>query len=397
MPFYTGGVRLDDSFFSNEDLVNQYVTFSGPLWSWGGNSNGSLQAASIGNGGYGNYSSPIQNYLGNTNWQQVSSNFFCVAEIRYDGTLWLCGKSFHGQLGNDKQYAPDYASEFRFPVETISGGTDWKQVSVGGYTTGAIKTDGTLWLWGEGAGGQLGDNTVLKKSSPVQTITGGNNWKYVSIAGYNGTAIKTDGTLWLWGSNHIGQLGDNTTVNKSSPIQVMTGGNWSIISNSSYNNAVAGIKTDGTLWVWGYNASGQLGDNTTIDKSSPVQIITGGTWRSVDSMASNMAGIKSDGTLWTWGFNDSGQLGDNTTITRSSPVQTVAGGNNWRRVACGQNHMSAVKTDGTLWTWGSNSFGQLGDNTTVNKSSPIQTLKNVNTWRQLSCGYNNTSAIQDLG
>ena len=397
MPFYTGGVKLDDFFFTDEDLVNQYATLSGPLWSWGGNSYGGTSDGSLGEGSYSAYSSPIQNLMGDTIWRQVSSNVYCIAEIRYDGTLWLCGRCFNGQLGNNRTIADDGSISFRSPVQTISGGTDWKQVSVGGYTNGAIKTDGALWLWGEGVGGQLGDNTVVKKSSPVQTIAGGKNWKYVSIAGYNVTAIKTDGTLWLWGSNHIGQLGDNTTVNKSSPIQVMTGGKWSIISNSSYNNAVAGIKTDGTLWVWGYNASGQLGDNTTVNKSSPVQIITGGTWRSVDSMTSNMAGIKSDGTLWTWGANTYGQLGDNTTIDKSSPVQTVAGGQNWRQVACGQNHMSAVKTDGTLWTWGINNVGQLGDNTTVNKSSPIQTLMQVKNWRQVSCGYITTSAIQDLG
>ena len=401
MPFYTGGVRLDDSFFSNEDLVNQYVTFSGPLWVWGANGP-AYSAADAGALGLGNdfwyesKSSPVQNMQGSTAWRQVSSGTFNIAEIRYDGTLWLSGRSVWGQLGNSQIYS-NYFNEFIDLVQTISGGTDWKQVSVGGWTNGAIKTDGTLWLWGEGAGGQLGDNTVVKKSSPIQTITRGSNWKYLSLGGYEAAAIKNDGTLWLWGLNASGQIGDNTTVSKSSPIQIITGGTWSTINLGEYNNAVAGIKTDGTLWLWGRNHFGQLGDNTTVNKSSPIQIMTGGTWRSVDGFNCNMAGIKTDGTLWTWGDNAYGQLGDNTTVSKSSPVQTVTGGTTWKQVSCGKKHTAAIKTDGTLWIWGRNNKGQLGDNTTVNKSSPIQTVMRVNTWRQLSCGYETTAAIQDLG
>ena len=177
----------------------------------------------------------------------------------------------------------------------------------------------------------------------------------------------------------------------------MTGGTWAAICHGAYQNPVAGIKTDGTLWVWGFNGNGNLGDNTTTNRSSPVQTIGGGTWRSVDSSPGMMAGIKTDGTLWTWGGNGAGNLGDNTTISRSSPVQTVAGGNNWKQVACGYDHMAAIKTDGTLWTWGYNAFGMLGNNTTVSTSSPVQTVMRVNTWRQVTCGRVTTAAIQDLG
>ena len=401
MPFYTGGVRLDDSFFTDQNIVDQYATLSGPLWVWGANgpAYGSTDAGALGLGGdfwYESKSSPVQNMQGSTAWRQVSSGTFNIAEIRYDGTLWLSGRSFNGQLGNSQGYSNGFY-QFIDLVQTISGGTDWKQVSVGGWTNGAIKTDGTLWLWGEGAGGQLGDNTVVKKSSPIQTITRGSNWKYLSLGGYEAAAIKNDGTLWLWGLNASGQIGDNTTVSKSSPIQIITGGTWSTINLGEYNNAVAGIKTDGTLWLWGRNHFGQLGDNTTVNKSSPIQIMTGGTWRSVDGFNCNMAGIKTDGTLWTWGDNAYGQLGDNTTVSKSSPVQTVTGGTNWKQVSCGKKHTAAIKTDGTLWIWGRNNKGQLGDNTTVNKSSPIQTMMRVNTWRQLSCGYETTAAIQDLG
>ena len=160
------------------------------------------------------------------------------------------------------------------------------------YHTAAIKTDGTLWSWGLNSSGQLGDNTRTNKSSPVQTIAGGTNWKQVASGGqYHTAAIKTDGTLWLWGNNGNGRLGDNTTTNKSSPVQTIAGGtNWKQVAGGRYHTAA--IKTDGTLWLWGFNSSGQLGGNTTIDKSSPVQTIAAGTnWKQVASGAYHTAAI----------------------------------------------------------------------------------------------------------
>ena len=150
------------------------------------------------------------------------------------------------------------------------------------------------------------------------------------------------------------------------------------------------------MWVWGENDFGQLGDNTRIDRSSPVQTIAGGTvWSKVSCNCggSNTAAIKLNGTLWTWGRNDYGQLGDNTRISKSSPVQTIAGGTNWSSVGCGQGHVVAIKTDGTLWTWGFNNYGQLGDGTSINKSSPVQTIIGGFNWNEIDTGYFNTAAI----
>jgi alpha-tubulin suppressor-like RCC1 family protein len=214
-----------------------------------------------------------------------------------------------------------------------------------------------LWLWGYNNFGQLGDNTIAGKSSPVQTISAGTNWKLVGGGFYHTAAIKTDGTLWTWGRNSFGQLGDNTAVNNSSPVQTIAGGtNWKQVSGGGFHTAA--IKTDGTLWLWGRNDNGQLGDNTIAGKSSPVQTIAGGTnWKLVGGGWYHTAAIKTDGTLWTWGRNTYGQLGDNTVANKSSPVQTIAGGTNWKQVSCGANHTTAaIKTDGTLWTWGQNAY-----------------------------------------
>jgi rubredoxin len=261
---------------------------------------------------------------------------------------------------------------------------------------------GNLWSWGSNAGGQLGDNTLVSKSSPVQTIAWGSNWKQVSC-GYSSSgataAIKTDGTLWTWGYNVYGELGDNTLVRKSSPIQTVAfGTNWKQVS--SFRESMAAIKTDGTLWLWGDNSYGQLGDNTIVRKSSPVQTIAFGTnWSQVDVGWLNTAAIKTDGTLWIWGDNSNGQLGDNTIVRKSSPVQTIAGGTNWKQVSCSKNRLftAAIKTDGTLWTWGQNSYGQLGDNTITRRSSPVQTIAGGTNWKQISVGSTHTAAIKNDG
>jgi alpha-tubulin suppressor-like RCC1 family protein len=268
----------------------------------------------------------------------------------------------------------------------VAGGNTWKQSSSGTNHTAAIKTDGTLWLWG--AAGSLGDNTAVGRSSPVQTVAGGTNWSQVSVGGFS-AAIKTDGTLWCWGTGTSGQLGDNTIVSKSSPVQtVVMGTNWLQVSAGSVN--IAAIKTDGTLWVWGANSGGNLGDNTVNSKSSPVQTIAGGTnWKqvSVSNIGSGtFAGVKTDGTLWLWGANSSGQLGDNSITSRSSPVQTIAGGTNWKQVSAGILQTIATKTDGTLWAWGSNSAGNLGDNTITSRSSPVQVIGNAVDWLSVSSG-----------
>ena len=356
---------------------------SGAFWLWGDNSHGQL-----GDNTVNDKSSPVQTLAGGTNWKQITCGQYHTAAIKTDGTLWTCGWNGNGQLGDNTR--TDRSS----PIQTIAGGTNWKQISCGYRHTSTIKTDGTLWTWGWNQYGQLGDNSTTHRSSPVQTLAGGTNWKQVACTGYHTAAIKTDGTLWTWGWNQYGQLGDNTRTDRSSPIQTIAGGtNWKQIS-CGYRHTSA-IKTDGTLWTWGSNGSGQLGDNGGVPTSSPVQTVAGGTnWKQVVCGNYYTAALKTDGTLWTWGSNTNGQLGDNSTTDKSSPVQTVTGGTNWKQVACGIGHTKAIKTDGTLWAWGKNTVGQLGDNTRTNRSSPIQTVTGGTDWKQISDGGSHTAAFR---
>jgi len=382
MSFFEKSVKVaGKAFYTKVDFEDKFTGQS--LWGWG--------APFLGDNTSVYRSSPVQTISGGNNWKQVSCGGEHIAAIKTDGTLWLWGSGGSGQLGNNS------TTNRSSPVQTISGGTNWKQVSCGESHTAAIKTDGSLWLWGNGGNGRLGDNTIIAKTSPVQTISGGTNWKQVSCGGAHTAAIKTDGSLWLWGNGGNGRLGNNAATNRSSPVQTISGGtNWKQVA-CSFDHTAA-IKTDGSLWLWGNGGNGQLGNNSGIARSSPVQTISGGTnWKQVSCGYMRTSAIKTDGTLWSWGWGTSGQLGDNTIITKSSPVQTISGGTNWKQVDCGSGgglQTAAIKTDGSLWLWGMGTSGQLGDNTAIDRSSPVQTISGGNNWKQVSCGDTRTFSIK---
>src|SRR3989344_988696 len=202
-------------------------------------------------------------------------------------------------------------------------------------------------------------------------------------------------TLWSWGSQYKGQLGLGDTVSRSSPVQVGTVATWSTLATGS-NSSRFGIKSDGSLWAWGYGVDGRLGLGDTVSRSSPVQIGALTTWSSVASGGPHALGIKIDGTLWAWGTNTTyGSLGDGTLINRSSPVQIGTLGT-WSSVTVGNSGNSALKSDGTLWSWGKNYFGPLGLGTAgsgLTCSSPTQ-VGTLATWRNVSAGTHHRLAIR---
>jgi alpha-tubulin suppressor-like RCC1 family protein len=372
---------LDNYLVTEYWLIDQWV--GDTLMTWGNNNSGQL-----GDNTTIRRSTPVTTFAGGTNWKQVSGGNSFTAAIKTDGTLWTWGDNSNGQLGNNT------TSQRNTPVTTFAGGTNWKQVACGGYHTAAIKTDGTLWTWGNNTYGRLGDNTTTQRNTPVTTFAGGTNWKQVACGGYHTAAIKTDGTLWTWGRNYGGQIGDNTTTQRNTPVTTFAGGtNWKQVAGGLQHTAA--IKTDGTLWTWGYNIFGGLGTNTTTDRLTPGTTFAGGTnWKQVACGDWHTAAIKTDGTLWTWGLNGNGELGNNTTTHRSTPVTTFAGGTNWKHVSDGGGeYTAAIKTDGTLWTWGRNYVGALGDNTTTHRSTPVTTFAGGTNWKQVSRGQFRTAAV----
>jgi len=259
--------------------------------------------------------------------------------------------------------------------------------------------EGNLWTWGSNAWAQLGDSTFITRSTPVTTFLGGTNWKSIASGGYHAVALKTDGTLWAWGQNVNGQLGINVsgpTSVKCTPVTTFLGGSdWKSIAAGGFHTVA--LKTDGTLWTWGTNLDGQLGDNTTVFRSTPVTTFLGGTnWKSIACGNKFTVAIKTDGTLWTWGDNGFGSLGINDIgagTNRSTPVTTFLGGTNWKSISGGAFYTGALKTDGTLWTWGQNSSAQLGVNDTTHRNTPVTTFLGGTNWKSISSGYFYTVAL----
>jgi alpha-tubulin suppressor-like RCC1 family protein len=395
------GIDLGNKLITKEYLMTVYPQLplqliTPELWIWGvGPSAGGFGSPIGDNTNAISRSTPVTTFAGGANWKQVAGGQYHTAAIRLNGSLFIWGDNTSGQLGDNTKTIRST------PVTTFSGGTDWKQVACGNSYTAAIKTDGTLWNWGDatGLGSNLGHNLGIVRCTPITTFAGGTNWKQVSCGSFHTAAIKTDGTLWLWGQNAYGNLGDNTSIRRSTPVTTFLGGNnWKQVSCAGATNSghTAAIKTDGTLWTWGSNGSGQLGDNTAVSRSTPVTTFAGGTnWKQVACGSANIAAIKTDGTLWIWGGNGQGQIGNNLSATsRSTPVTTFAGGTNWKQVACGGANVAAIKTDGTLWTWGQGSDGKLGNNTTDNRSVPVTTFAGGTNWKQVACGEQHVIAIK---
>lgn len=318
-------------------------------------------------------------------WIDVSGGLYHSLGIKSDGTLWAWGDNSVGQLG-----IGTFVNKI-IPVQ-IGTATSWKKVSGGGSFSAGIKSDGTLWAWGENFAGQLGDGTNTDKNLPVQ-IGAATDWKEISAGDYHCLAIKTDGTLWAWGDNSKGQLGDGTNMTKYVPVQIGSATNWSKVSSGQLHSI--SIKSDGTLWSWGSNEFGQLGDGTLSDKSIPVQIGSATDWANISAGASHNTGIKTNGTLWAWGWNYYGQLGDGTNTDSHVPLQ-VGVSTDWKTISGGANESVALKANGTLWAWGNNIVGQLGNGTNTDSNIPVQAGVDTN-WNIISSGYAHSLGIKTDG
>jgi alpha-tubulin suppressor-like RCC1 family protein len=333
------------------------------LWGWGSDVYFGLFSPS--SQGSGSKSSPVQ--IPGITWNKISTSGRHVLATKTDNTLWAWGSNSEGQLGQNTTSAA--YSPIQIP------GTTWDIPAAGSNHSLATKTDGTLWSWGRNVEGELGLSSAgvnTGKSSPTQIP--GNTWSTVTGASRRSFAIRTDGTLWAWGFNISGQLGQGNRSDYYSPRQI-PGATWRSVS-AGYNNTIA-VSTSNELYAWGLNSQGQLGQNNKTYSNYPVQI-PGTTWSSASISTRHVLATKTDGTLWTWGGNSYGSLGQGNRTDTSSPIQIP--GTTWNTVISGGYYGSslAIKTDGTLWSWGYNNRGELGQNDRVRYSSPVQIPGN--TW-----------------
>jgi alpha-tubulin suppressor-like RCC1 family protein len=301
-------------------------------------------------------------------------------------------------------------------------GVDLAGLSFSAYVSGRLstsehsiflKSDGSVWTWGKNSNGQLGDGTTTDESSPLPVdltniIPVGSTIKITAVAaGSSHTVVlANNGTVWAWGKNSNGQLGDGTVIDRPAPVRVS--GLTGVTAIAAGANHTIALKSDNTVWAWGSNSNGQLGDGTIVDKATPVQVaglnniiaaVAAGETHSLALI--NINPQRNDGTVWAWGHNDKGQLGDGSLTDRLTAVQ-VAGLTGISAIAAGFKHNIALRNiftatnDGTLLTWGSNGNGQLGDGTTVDKLIPVQ-VAGLSIMTMIAAGFDHTIALRNDG
>lgn len=354
------------------------TTDNGELWVWGHISGGTEHCIWCGSRTIYYNPYPIRKM---DEVVYVSSGSHTMV-IRLDGSLWAWGSNWAGQLG-------DGTIENRYqPVKILD---DVVSVSTGGSHTMAIRADNSLWGWGIGVNGNIGDGKLINRYYPVKVM---DNVIAVSAGSTFTLAIRNDGSLWGWGCNYDGQLASTIRTIKYIPIEIMTG----VTDISVHGNHAMAIMYDGSLWAWGNNFGGQLGDGTNITRHEPVKIMD--DVKAVSTGGLHTLAIRNDGSLWAWGNNIWGQIGDGSddylqekasslwealgdahvyfNPFRNTPVRILE---NVVNISAGEHHSLAITEDGTLFAWGDNHAGQLGDGSRVNSSKPIIINKMFNDLR----------------
>jgi len=350
-----------------------YLDNSYTLWVWGLNADGQL-----GDGTIIAKQSPVAISLSGV-IAIAAGDAHTVARMS-DSTIRAWGSNSRGQLGDGA------VANSAIPIAPSNlAGLTITAVAAGDAHTVALLSDGTVRAWGDNIHGQLGDGTSGGFSStPITAVFPAGLTMTAVSAGYHySAALCSDGTVWTWGLNAHGQLGNNSTTDASAPVQVIdltqVGGFLAgvIAISAGHDNTLLGnshtvaLKSDGTVWAWGNNSSGQLGDGSVLDRLTPVQATGLTAMTLIAAGFDHTVALKNDGTVWVWGNNGKGQLGDGTLVSKSVPVQ-VPGLTDIMHVAAGFENTIVRKKDGTVWAWGNNSNGQLGDGSTTDRSVPTK-------------------------
>lgn len=295
--------------------------------------------------------------------------------VREDGTVWACGRNNAGQLG-------DGTASDRNVLVRVAGLAEVVSAAAGAGHAVALRSDGTVWAWGRNGAGQLGDGTTTNRHAPVQVVGPGDSGfltEVIAVAagGEHSLAIRSDGSIWAWGRNDSGQLGDGTAADRSAPVPVT--GLPTVVAIAGGQGHSLALSADGTVYAWGGNSSGQLGDGTAADRYTPVQVVGplgGGALSGVAALAagaSHSVALRDNGTVWCWGDNICGQLGDDQAcgLVSRTPVQAAAL-TDAVAVACGRRHSLALGADGAARAWGENAHGQLGIGPAGDRWAPTQ-------------------------
>lgn len=349
-------------------------------------------------------------------WPQASMGYVHSLGIHSDHTLWAWGANVYGELGLGFNGAGK-----ALVATQVGTDTDWAEVHASrdpgsANFSVARKTDNSLWSWGYNGDGALGLGYTGDEPAEPTEVTD----TYVSgaaaalaVGSDYVLALRSDNTLWSWGANAGGRLGDGTTAQRSSPVQVCRvydagtstcttplTGVTAMAAGDGTSLAVAG----GYLYAWGYNNHGQLGLGDTSERHVATQVGTDSDWSQVAVGGNTAYALKSDGSLYAWGYNNYGELGVGDMTERHVPTLAGPQGTAWLAISAGDNHALAIRspsgstsdTEGTLWAWGYNSVGQLGTGDTGSRATPAQVGARAD-WSSIAAGYDHSSGMTSDG
>jgi alpha-tubulin suppressor-like RCC1 family protein len=347
------------------------------LWCWGENEVGQLGKGSPGGSACDGLCepSPVRVADLDASVVEVAAGYHHTCARMADGSLWCWGENGSGRLGDGT--TADHAA----PIPVAALGNGVAQVGGGLEHTCARTNDAAVWCWGENLHHQLGDNTIDDKSSPQQVVALSNDVAEIAVKHEHACARKTDGSLWCWGDNGAGQTGNGTFADTPAPEPNAALGN-AVASVAAASLHTCALKTDGTVWCWGDNFYGQLGDGTTDGqpcgvssrcKPAPVQAAIGADNAAIAAGSSHTCALKTNGTLWCWGQNSDGQLGNGSTADSVTPIQVIALGTPVVAASAGVNHTCARTADGAYWCWGASFHGEMGNGATeILQATPVQ-------------------------
>jgi alpha-tubulin suppressor-like RCC1 family protein len=323
-----------------------------------------------------------------TNWASIDASTFHNVGVKQDGTLWAWGSNNQGATGLGLTTGTTLV-----PTQ-VGSASNWADASAGGVHSLGIRTDGTLWAWGYNSFGRTGLGTDVGAATTPTQVGSGTNWVAVSAGLDHSLAVRSDGTLWSWGYNGLGQLGQGDTSERLVPTQVGSATTWAFVNGSGDDSSA--IRTDGTLWTWGSNTLGRTGlgidTGTTL---APTQVGSDSDWAAVSGapFGATRLGLRADGTLWSWGYNSNGATGLGTSSGSTLTPTQIGADADWAQASVGNGHSVGVRTDGTLWSWGTNSLGATGLGVSTGENwTPVQ-VGSAATWEAVSAGGYHTLAI----
>ena len=354
------------------------------IWSWGGNNSGQLGI----NQTIIKYT-PISILGSNKTFCSISSSNDVIG-LDKNGRVWGWGYNNFGELGTNSSFFP------LTPVSILGVNKTFCNISSGQRYTALLDKNGQVWGLGYNDFAQLGDNTKIKKSTPVSILGNKKTFCKINAYQYSTSGIDKNGQLWSWGLNSNGQLGNNSLIAVSTPVSIL-GAKKTFCSITGGQYYTIGIDKNGQVWGWGYNLQGQLGINSVVCTSTPVSILGAKkTFCGIDSSNNSLIGVDKNGQVWGWGSNQYGVLGVNSKINKSTPVSILGNKKTFCVICVGFYHAAGIDKNGQVWTWGLNQYGQLGTNkSTASQLTPVSILGTNKTFCRIYSGLNNIIGIDN--